>query len=513
MRTLGQAPARGDDNLHIDTRGRVMVDDDNTFDWHAVRPTTPEQDRQAAELAPEHLKAHYLERAAMDPETRRAEYELRLSEAEANRAAQLAEMQRESNKGDEIKLKIAEKQLQTEQVRKGTQTKLPAQADPNSIKLKVVRMTDITERNEKPYFLLEPYLIADSVVGFYGKGGSGKSSLIATMAAEISNFASTLWISTEETEANNLNRYMKGIVLEDGRYVSAGQDATLQMFQAVVTKTDKDGRAIESMFNVYEHLEPAIIAANVNVMNLPHEKPVKLVVLDTIVALTTWDRQAGANSDEGVKRLMAFLRGVAERQGVTIAIVGHANKGKHDHFADSVMGATAWTTSPRLSFMHAKDRATDGQIVVRLAKGNEVPEFAQLFRLHMVHELAQIADGPKAGMFKVQPLTRVWGGQNAEELWNDVTTPPKDDAGDDGEPVPQRETVVDAALQFIYDRFTNDNATEVTRQEVTEYLAQKGKNIDRHRWLRVDGHFVNHPSILRENDHTRQNMVVYRRRT
>ena len=489
-----------------------MADNDKAFSWHTVSPTTPEQDMLAAELAPEHLKAHYRERAALDPETRRIEYETRKAEAEAKHVNEISSMTDKVIEQRKIEERIAEKEIEKEKVRKGAQTKLPPQADPNSIKLKVVRMSDVTDRNEKPYFLLEPYLIADSVVGFYGKGGSGKSSLIATMAAEVSYRASTLWISTEETEANNLNRYMKGIPLDDGRLVSAGQDATLQVFQAVVTKTDKDGRATESMFNVYEHLEPAIIMANSNVMNLTHQKPVKLVVLDTIVALTTWDRQAGANSDEGVKKLMAFLRGVAERRNVTIAVVGHANKGKHDHFADSVMGATAWTTSPRLSFMHAKDRVTDGQIIVRLAKGNEVPEFAQMFRLHMVHELAQIADGPKAGMFKVQPLGRVWGGQKAEELWNEVTTPPKDD-GDDGEFTAKRETVVDLALQFIIDQFANHNATEVTRQAVDDFLTAKGKNIDRHRWLKVDAFFVNHPSIVKENDHTRQNMVVYKRRT
>lgn len=168
-----------------------------------------------------------------------------------------------------------------------------------------------------------------------------------------------------------------------------------------MTKVDKDGNAIESMFNVFEHLEPSIIRAKANVEASSHDKPVKLVILDTIVALTTWTASANPNSDEGGKRLMAYLRAIAIKHEVTIAVVGHSNKGKHDHFPNAVMGAAAWTTSPRLSFIHGKDRTTEGQIIVRLAKGNEVPEFAQFFRLHMVHQLAQIADGPKAGLMKV----------------------------------------------------------------------------------------------------------------
>lgn len=461
------------------------------------------------EMAPAHLKAHFKDRMEMDPETRKADLAVRQAEAAAKHAAEIAAMTDKVIEQRKIEERIEEKQIEKEKVRQRKQD-TPQAADPNSIKLKVVRMNDISEKNEKPYFLLEPYLIADSVVGFYGKGGSGKSSLLATMAAHISSVASTLWISTEETEANNLNRYMKGVQVKDGPLILGGHDATLQVFQTVVTKTDKDGRAVESMFNVYEHLEPAIIMANSNVQNLSHQKPVRLVVLDTIVALTTWDRQAGTNSDEGVKKLMAFLRGVAERQHVTIAVVGHANKGKHDHFADSVMGATAWTSSPRLSFMHAKDRTTDGQIIVRLAKGNEVPEFAQMFRLHMVHELAQIADGPKAGMFKVQPLARVWGGQDAEELWNEVTTPPKDnDEGEGGFTDKRKLTVAEVVRNKLVEMVHAGQDAFITREQVETQLPEV--KVNRAQWAKVDLDLRQCEFIYRVELTTGQfNMTLYR---
>lgn len=484
-------------------------------DWWHTPETTPEQDQQtvANPLMPEWMKTPAQGRLAMDPETRKAEFEARKAEADVKRVAEINVMTDKSIELRKLDLQVEDKQILKEQV-KQRRAELPvATADPNSIKLKVVRFTDMTDKEEKPYFLLEPYLIADGVVGFYGRGGSGKSSFLATLAADISTFASTLWISTEETESNILNRYLKPITQTDDdgvvTYLSGGQDAALQVYQTVVTKVDKDGRALESTFNVYEHLEPAIIMANSHVTNLGHGKPVKLVVLDTIVALTTWDKNANSYSDEGVKRLMAFLRGIAQRRGVTIAVVGHTNKSKHDHFADSVMGATSWTTSPRLSFMHAKDRTTDSQFIVRLAKGNEVPEFAQMFRLHMVHELAQIADGPKAGMSKVTPLARVWGGIESAEMWDEITTVPKE--GEEGGFVDRRrETVVDKVFTKLIEMVHAGQDEFITRPMVEAQLADV--KVHRAQWTQVDervqvGQFT-HKVMMTTGP---QGMVLYRK--
>lgn len=451
------------------------------------------------------------ERLAMDPETRRAEYEARKADAETKRIADLAEFQREATKTEETRLKTVQKEIEREEVKQGARTKLPPQADPNSIKLKVVRMSDVTEKEEKPYFLFEPYLIQNSVIGFYGRGGTGKSSFLATIAAILSDWASTLWISTEETESNILNRFMKGIGTEQNGFVTyscRGNDATLQVFQTIVTRKDKDGHAIESMFNVYEHLEPAIIAAKDNVERSSHDKPVKLVVLDTIVALTTWDRQAGPNSDEGVKKLMTYLRMVAAKHEVTIAVVGHSNKGKHDHFADSVMGAAAWTTSPRLSFIHGKDRVTEGQIIVRWAKGNEVQEFAQLFRLHMVHELAKIADGPEAGLMKVSPLKRVWGGVDAGELWDDVTAPPKED--DEGGFKDRRKlTVAEIVRNKLVEMVHAGKDPQIIRAQVECQLPDV--KVNRAQWAKVDMDLRQLPMVHKVEVTTGpQNMAIYK---
>lgn len=78
----------------------------------------------------------------------------------------------------------------------GRSNQMPKQADPNSIILEFAMDTD-TETVKLDY-LLHPYLPTKCVVGFYGRGSSAKSSFVATMAAHVSSFASTLWISVEE---------------------------------------------------------------------------------------------------------------------------------------------------------------------------------------------------------------------------------------------------------------------------------------------------------------------------
>lgn len=48
------------------------------------------------------------------------------------------------------------------------------------------------------HYLVDPYLPSRCVVGFFGRGSVAKSSFVATLGADISDRASTLWISVEE---------------------------------------------------------------------------------------------------------------------------------------------------------------------------------------------------------------------------------------------------------------------------------------------------------------------------
>ncbi|WP_284165826.1 AAA family ATPase [Frigidibacter sp. SD6-1] len=445
--------------------------DGKALDWFAVRETTPEEDRFLASIAPEHLRAEHEERAAMDPQTRKTEFEARKAEAERDRMAEAKKLQEEFTKGEELKLKQEEERTRREGMKQGAQTRLPPQADPNSIELEFAMSSDTAKITLR--YLLDPYLPERCVVGFYGRGSSAKSSFVASMAAHISGFASTLWISCEELTDWIKVRHTK----------AGGGDGTLQVVKAVAVKQDHQGRTVGSTFNVYEHLEPAIIAAAVRIENLPAHAGVqslRLVVLDTAVGLTTWERQAGPNSDEGVKKLMAYLQGIAERHNLTIAVIGHANKGKHEYLADSVMGATAWVNSPRLSFLHAQDLREENEYVAVVAKTNLV-WFGLSYKTAPVHVLYERKDGPDTVLVKVEPGAVVWGRRAMEELWQEATTVPKEGEGFEDR---RKLTVADIVRNKLVEMVHAGSEPFITREQVECQLPDV--KVNRAQWAKVD---------------------------
>lgn len=423
------------------------------------------------EMAPAHLKAHFKDRMEMDPETRKADLAVRQAEAAAKQAAEIGAMTDKVIEQRKIEREIADKEILKEEIRQGKPNQLPKQADPNSIKLEFAMSTDTVDVGLN--YLLDPYLPERCVVGFYGRGSSAKSSFVATMAAHISSVASTLWISVEELKDWIKVRHVK----------AGGADATLQVVTAVVTQKDNHGRAVGSSFNVYEHLEPAIRAAKTNLMNVPHEysRPLKLVVLDTAVALTTWTASAGPNSDEGVKKLMAHLQGLAEAHDLTIAVIGHANKGKREYLADSVMGSAAWVNSPRLSFLHAADVRGEYQYVAVVAKTNLV-WFGVPYTTAQVHTLYKRKDGPDSVLVKANPGVIVWGRRESEEMWDEATTIPKDDEG--GFTDTRKLTVAEIVRRKLVEMVHAGQDAFITREQVETQLPEV--KVNRAQWAKVD---------------------------
>ena len=468
----------------------------NPFDWHHVPETTSEQDKATLAHAPEHLKPYYAERAAMNPETRKAEFEARKAEAEVKRLADLSVFTDKMIEQRKVEERIEDKQILKEQVKQRRGELSVATADPNSISLEFATMADTATVSIN--YLLDPYLPEKCVVGFYGRGSTSKSSFVASMAAHISVVSATLWVSVEEPADWIKVRHIK----------AGGADNTLQVVKAVAVKQDGQGRTVGSSFNIYEHLEPAILAAKVKLLNVQGGRPLKLVVLDTAVGLTTWTASAGPNSDEGVKRLLAYLQGLAEAHALTIAIIGHANKGKHEHFADVVMGATAWTNSPRLSFVHAADRREEYAYVIRVAKTNLVT-FGSSYNTTPVHTLYSREDGPDSVLVKVVPGAIVWGEMDSMEMWEDATTIAKED--DEGGFVDKRKlTVADVVRNKLVEMVQAGQDAFITRQQVECQLPDM--KINRGQWAKVDlelrlGQFVNGVEVTKGP----QNMALYRK--
>lgn len=411
---------------------------DGGIDWDGVRETLPPRDPALG------FHRNWEEKRASD-----------------ERLAKIVEDQR----------KAEEASLEKERVKRGQGTPIPQPlASPDSITLEIAMARDTA--TARLSYLFDPFLPSRCVVGFYGRGGSAKSSLLASLAAIISHDdASTLWVTVEELPEWVRVRHIK----------AGGLEGTLAVVKAVASKTDAQGRVIASSFNVYEHLEPAIVKAAAtfdSVYNPP--RPLRLVVLDTAVGLTTWGKSESPNDDASVKKLLGYLQALAERHGVTIAIIGHSNKGKHDHFADTVAGASAWTNSPRLSFVHARDRREEFAGVMLVAKSNLTQRFAATYTTEAVHTLHERDEGADSVLCRVQFGELVWGEQESSELFEDATRkPPEDEEGGGGN---HRPSVVSQMVTLVTQMV--ENAAEPITREAVE--AKAGRAFSRREWTKAD---------------------------
>lgn len=343
-------------------------------------------------------------------------------------------------------------------------------------------------------YLLDPWLPLRCVVGFFGRGSTAKSSFLASTAAAISGFASTLWISVEEPDDWIKVRHIR----------CGGADKTLAVVKAIESKRDREGRVVASSFNVLADLEPAIEQAKAAFAE-QQRPPLRLVVLDTAVGLTNWGKGESPNDDAAVKKLLAHLQAWAEKHELTIAIIGHANKGTHDHLADSVMGAAAWTNSPRLSFIHAADRREDHAYVVRTAKTN-FEAFGAPYRTEAVHTLYERQGGPDTVLVRVVPEPIVWGSVDSMEMFKEATKVPTPDSDGDG-PAPSTPKVPEVVLGALIEAIMTVPVGEcVTREQVEQ---RYGKQVDRARWQKVETQLIGHPAVKVERGD--KNKALYRR--
>ncbi len=348
-------------------------------------------------------------------------------------------------------------------------------------------------------YLVDPFLPNNCVVGLFGRGGTAKSSFAATLAAQISVAYSTLWISVEEPKDWIKVRHIK----------AGGEQGTLVTVTAVASKTDNHGRVIQSSFDVYEHLEPAIAKATQECERVyRHPRPLKLVVLDTAVGLTAWRKGESPNDDASVKRLLGLLQGLAERFGVTIVIIGHSNKGKHEHFADTVAGATAWTNSPRLSFIHARDLRKEYACVMRVAKTNLTTRYAATYHTVPIHTLYKRAEGADSVLCQVSIGGLVWGEDASMDLFEDATKRPRDESDNLGE-AGHKITLVDKVVATVVE-IVQSSAEPTTRELVHQRL---GREVSRRDWAKIDARLRIQEFLLQVViDTGPQNKAIYRKR-
>ena len=349
-------------------------------------------------------------------------------------------------------------------------------------------------------YLVDPFLPSKAVVGLFGRGATAKSSFASTMAAQISVTHSTLWISVEEP-----NDWIKVRHIRSG-----GDEGTLLVVSAVARKIDNQGRVIGSNFDIYEHLEPAIAKARQE-CERAYQPPraLGLVVLDTAVGLTGWRKGEGPNDDASVKRLLAHLQALTERFELTIVIIGHSNKGKHEYFADTVAGATAWTNSPRLSFVHARDVREEHAYVMRVAKANLTTRFAASYRTIPIHTLYHRTNGADSVLCRVEIGDLIWGEDPSMDLFEDATKKVRLD-DDDGGIAGHKVTLVEKAVAMVVD-IVHSTGQPTTRELVHQRL---GREISRREWAKIDARLRVQEFLLGVViDAGPQNKMIYRMRS
>lgn len=434
MSNIPKAANGGTDKMHTDEPWKPPMTADGEIDWMNMAALPPRDPSLGF------YRNHEEKRAAEERESKTVEDLRRMREAE----------------------------LETAKLKAGVPL-TPPQTDQSAIVLNWAVTKDVAVM--KLEYLVDPFLPTKCVVGFFGRGSTAKSSFLATLAARISDDCTTLWISVEELNEWIAQRHIR----------AGGAEGTLAVYSHNAVKRDAQGRVTGSTFDIYSELNGAILAAAEGARShYTPPRPLRLVVLDTALGLTTWGKGENANDDGSVKRLLSYLQALAEQHSVCIAFIGHSNKGKHDYFADTVAGSSAWTNSPRLSFVHAADRRDEHTYVMRVAKSNLSSPFGVAYRTVPVLELHQHEDGHASVLCKVELEPVVWGADASLELFEAAVRKP-DEEGEGGTAAGRQtlvENVLNLLVQMVY-------ATDepVTRDHIHSQL---GREVGRREWRKVD---------------------------
>jgi hypothetical protein len=147
-----------------------------------------------------------------------------------------------------------------------------------------------------------------------------------------------------------------------------------------------------------------------------------------------------------------------------------------------VAGAGAWVTSPRVAFIHARDKREEYAYVMRLAKPQLTPRFLVTYKTEAVHTLAQRHDAPASVLCKAALGDIVWGEDESARVFDAATG--KDTEEDTSRALDQKMTtvsqVIEALVQMVHVTHTGQ---DVTRDMVHSVL---NRLVNGRRWKDVD---------------------------
>lgn len=321
-------------------------------------------------------------------------------------------------------------------------------------------------------YLDNPHIPKGEPIGVYGRGGAAKSTFVATLTAKNSNNYSTLWITSEESPDHIKIRHK----------CCGGADKTI-------------GVVSDSGFDVYTHLEGAIRDAKTKLSN-----PLGFVVLDAVVTLVTWGKGESANDDGAVKRLINFIGRLAYDEGVSVLMIGHLNKGKgHEHIADAVLGATAWTSSPRLSYMLQKLPDQDHAGFIRTVKTNQGIPFGAFYQTVPVYQMEANIDGVRPSLCRVEFTSeRIYGER-------ELALAMAEDGDDKAEKINAKqqkiEHVIERALHALQD------GQPKTRDDIQEACGML--QVPRRLWQEVDQQIVKRNVEITNGERNKKHYQLY----
>jgi hypothetical protein len=317
-------------------------------------------------------------------------------------------------------------------------------------------------------FVLDHWLPRREPILVAGMGSSGKSTLVATWCAAVSRHASTLWVSSEEQTAWVRTRHVK----------AGGSFDTIGTVPLTPTKRDAEtGKVTATTFGIYEHLNELILQTKAHAI-----RPLGVVVLDAVAALVIWNRGEGANDDTSVKKLIGYLRSLAEQHDVCIVMIHHFNKGQAAAYDPSrVTGTTAWVNTPRLAFAAAKDDASETGFdnFVFVIKTNLGTQFGASFTTYPVHTLMKYSDAPDTVLCAARINGGiVWGYRDVRLMVNNGVDP-------DAETASARKKSFDNKVMHVVEAV---RAGATTRDAITLSIAHTGcGGITTNQWQKVDG--------------------------
>lgn len=219
------------------------------------------------------------------------------------------------------------------------------------------------------------------VVMLAGKGGGGKSTIAASLAAPVTNGkacppweartvlrkpAAVLWLTVEED--------LEGMVLP--RHKALGGDTDLIVVPEIERLQDANGNWLAREFDVEKDLRSLLQSRS------EAGTPIKLVVCDSLPGLVQWGRR-NTNSDTDVKKMLNVLSQIVFEFGACLLGIAHWNKNTDRGEDYRISGAQAWRETPRLSFT-----CEPGYIYVN--KGNDIVDFGCTFEQQVVKVLREI---------------------------------------------------------------------------------------------------------------------------